>query len=132
MGELNINVGNKNLNPLKIPSFFKDKAVTYTKKGEATVKGGDKKNFNIEQTSILKKKPDSKVIGMNYLEKSMDDFQRKKKFYDLSTDFFAKEKIQLNALIPFQKVVIDTITRDISKYRDENGIDENDLFFMYK
>ena len=47
--ELNINVGSKNLNPLKIPSFFKDKAVTYTKK-EATVKG-DKK------ISILNKHP---------------------------------------------------------------------------
>lgn len=87
---------------------------------------------NNNDYSILIPDQDKFTIG----DKSNDinDYLKKKKFYDIFTDLFNLELLEedQNKIHKFQYLIINSFQKALKSYRNRYKINENDLFFHYK
>jgi len=95
----------------------------------------------IEETPILEKEKlgsSTEKININGVEKEIkkiEVFSQKKKFYDINTEFIAKEKIfnenNKTTIFYFQYLVNNLINKIINEYANKENL-INQLFFIFK
>ena len=67
---------------------------------------------------------------------TLDDFEQKKKFYDLNTEFISRDKIFVDSkqdlIFKYQYLINNFFNKWVSKYIKKNNLETDDLLFIYK
>jgi len=90
-----------------------------------------------QNTDIVKLNKDRDIL---YSKKAsseiLNDFDQKKKFYDLNTEFISRNKIFVDSkqklIFEYQYLINNFFNNFIAKYIEKNKLDKEDILFIYK
>ena len=90
-----------------------------------------------QNTDIVKLNKERDIYSVKKKSsEELDDFNQKKKIYDLNTEFISRNKIFVDSkqklIFEYQYLINNFFYNFIAKYIEKNGLDKEDILFIYK
>jgi hypothetical protein len=90
-----------------------------------------------QNTDISKLNKDKDIYDIKKKSSEiLDDFNQKKKFYDLNTEFISRDKIFVDSkqdlIFKYQYLINNFFNKYVNEYIKKNNLETDDLLFIYK